>query len=81
MTNMPIFLDGVKRINFIAGTIRMELFYNHPTEYDEENTESAGELIMTVDGFLSAMNAMQRTADMLVERGVLTMNNTKSDEV
>lgn len=71
MQERPIFIDGIKQINFMSGTIRLELFYNKPLEYDEENKESAGELIMTVDGFLSTMNAMQQTADMLVEKGIL----------
>ncbi len=71
MSSDPIFIDGIKRINFMSGTIRMELFYKKPAEYDEENTESAGELIMSPDGFIAVMNAMQQTADMLVEKGVL----------
>ena len=71
MTPMPTYIDGISQINFMSGTIRMELFYKKPTEYDEGNKESAGELIMTVDGFLSAMSAMQQTADMLVEKGIL----------
>lgn len=81
MPQQPIFIDGIKQINFMSGTIRMELFYKKPTEYDEENKENAGELIMTVDGFLSAMNAMQQTADMLVEKGILKQKeNTELGE-
>lgn len=38
----PIFIDGIKQIHFMSGAIRMELFYKKPTEYDEENNESAG---------------------------------------
>lgn len=71
MPQHPIFIDGVEKVQWLSGTIRMELFYKKPTEYDEGNKESAGELIMTVDGFLSTMNAMQQTADMLVEKGIL----------
>lgn len=71
MDKTPVFIDGIKQINFMSGTIRMELFYKKPTEYDEENSEKAAELIMTVDGFLSAMNAMEETAHMLVEKGIL----------
>lgn len=71
MTDRPIFIDGIKRINFLGGTIRLEMFYKHPTEYDEDNSELAGELIMSVDGFISVMGAMQQTADMLVEKGIL----------
>ncbi len=79
MNPLPTYIDGIRQINFMSGTIRMELFYKKPTEYDEENKESAGELIMTVEGFLSAMNAMQQTADILVEKGILKQE-TKGDE-
>lgn len=80
MENSQIFIDGIKRINFMDGTIRMELFYKHPTEYDEENTESVGELIMSVDGFISVMGAMQQTADMLVQDGILKKAEAGHDE-
>lgn len=71
----PVFIDGIKRINFMSGIIRMELFYKKPTEYDEENTESAGELIMSPDGFVAVLDAVQHTADMLVEKGILKKEN------
>lgn len=79
MTEKPIFIDGIKRIGFTGGTVRMELFYKHPTEYDEENTESAGELIMPIEGFVAVMGAMQQTADMLVEKGILHKSDTEQN--
>lgn len=85
MSELPVFVDGVRQINFIGGTVRMELFYSQPTEYDEQNREKAVALIMAPQGFLSMFDAMQQTADALVKQGVLqketnTNNATEKGE-
>ena len=85
MSELPVFVDGVRQINFIGGTVRMELFYSQPTEYDEQNRETAVALIMAPQGFLAMFDAMQQTADALVKQGVLqketnTNNATEKGE-
>lgn len=70
MPDSPIYIDGVEKIQWLSGMVRIEFFYNNPTEYDDKNHEKAAELVMNPDGFISLLNAVQQTADMMVEKGI-----------
>lgn len=68
------YIDGLTQIHFIGGMVRADMFVFGPNEGGEPSQESAGRLIMTPQGFISALNSMQQLADRLVEAGVLQKN-------
>ncbi len=65
------FIDGFQQIHFIGGMVRLDMFLLTPQEGEEPRQDPAGQLIMTPQGFVTALNAMQQLADKLVEAGIL----------
>lgn len=80
MPDLPIYIDGVRRINFMNGMIRMELVYSQPRDDDEHHVEKAAELLMSPDGFLSVLKAVNQTAKMLAEKKILMKDKHVPDE-
>ncbi len=66
-----MYIDGISRIHFINGMVRMEAFLLEPQAEGEPAQAGAGQLIMTPQGFLSALGAMQQLAQRLEESGVI----------
>ncbi len=66
-----MYIDGISRIHFINGMVRMEAFLLEPQAEGEPAQTGAGQLIMTPQGFLSALGAMQQLAQRLEESGVI----------
>ena len=65
------YIDGISQIHFLNNMVRMDAFVLAPAPNQEPNQESAGQIVMTPQGFLSALGAMQQMADKLVENGIL----------
>lgn len=65
------FIDGFQQIHFVGGMVRIDTFLLAPQEGEEPRQESAGQIIMTPQGFISALNVMQQLADKLVDAGIM----------
>lgn len=66
-----IYIDGISQIHFIAGMARLDMFTLEPVRDGEPKPVDAMRVIMTPQGFISALAAMQQLADKLIEAGVL----------
>ncbi len=66
-----IYLDGIQQVHFIGGMVRMDMFLFAPQPDADPIQKDAGRLIMTPQGFLSALDAMQQLAAKLAEAGVI----------
>ncbi len=65
------YIDGIRQIHFINGMVRMDAFVLTHASGGEQKQENAGQIVMTPQGFLSALSAMQQLADRMVQAGVL----------
>ena len=65
------YIDGISQVHFMNGMIKMDLFTLQPQANADPLQEKAGQLVMTPQGFLNALGAMQQLADKLVEAGVI----------
>ena len=68
---MSRYIDGISQVHFINGMVRMDLFTLQPQPNAEPLQDKAGQLVMTPQGFLNALGAMQQLADKLAEAGVI----------
>ncbi len=68
---MSRYIDGISQVHFINGMVRMDLFTLQPQPNAEPLQDKAGQLVMTPQGFLNALGAMQQLADRLAEAGVI----------
>ncbi|WP_096703485.1 hypothetical protein [Magnetospirillum sp. 15-1] len=69
-----IFADGVGRVDFVSGVVRIELVSLEPTESGQGKMEVRQRIAMPVDGFLHSLNTMGDLVNKLVEAGVLKRN-------
>ena len=65
------YIDGINQVHFVGGMLRMDTFVLAPRTDGEPAQEDAGQLIMTPQAFVGALNAMQQLAAKLAEAGVL----------
>ena len=65
------FIDGFQQVHFLGGMVRIDTFRLTPHEGEEPRQEPAGQIIMTPQGFITALNAMQQLADKLVDAGIM----------
>jgi hypothetical protein len=76
------YVDGVEKIHFLGGLVRIDLGTLQPNEADPEKPlmEFSERLITTPEGFLRIYNSIQQLADHLLKQGVLKKNEqTKID--
>ena len=68
-----IYVDGVEKIHFLGGLVRVDFGTLQPNEADPEKPgiEFTQRLITTPDGFLRIYNSIQQLADHLLKQGVL----------
>ncbi len=64
------YIDGISQIHYLNNLIRLDTFVLSPSSGSEPDQVPAGQIVMTPQGFLSALGAMQQLADKLVESGV-----------
>ena len=69
-----IFADGVGRVDFVSGVVRIELVSLEPTDSGQGRMEVRQRIAMPVDGFLHSLNTMGDLVNKLVEAGVLKRN-------
>lgn len=73
-----IYVDGINGINFINGTVRLNVGTLVPKNSDDPNTEPVFDeeyvIIMPLNSFLNAMNSQQEMINQLEERGVIVRN-------
>ena len=79
-----IFADGVGRVDFVSGVVRIELVSLEPAESGQGKMEVRQRIAMPVDGFLHSLNTMgdlvRRTGDDLLECknfGVTSLNEVR----
>ncbi len=65
------YIDGFSQVHFVGGMIRIDTFVLDPRPEAEAVPEDAGQLVMTPQAFVGALDAMQQLADKLAEAGVL----------
>ena len=65
------YIDGISQIHFLNNMVRMDAFVLAPVPNQDPKQESAGQIVMSPQGFIAALGAMQQMADRLVENGVL----------
>ncbi len=65
------YIDGFNQVHFVGGMIRIDTFVLAPRPDAEPAQEDAGQLAMTPQAFVGALNAMQQLAARLAEAGVL----------
>lgn len=66
-----LFIDGVRTVHFVGGMVRLDTFVLQPQAGGEPAQEDAGQLVMTPQAFVSALEAMRQLAARLAEAGVL----------
>ena len=66
-----MYIDGVSQIHFINNVVRMDTFVLAPQPNADPVPRDSGQIIMTPQGFIAALGAMQQMADRLTEAGVL----------
>lgn len=66
-----IYIDGFNNVHFINNVIRINMYTIEPQENGEPTQENAGQLILSPQGFVESLNAMQQLADRLTEAGIL----------
>ena len=69
--NKRHYIDGFSQVHFVGGMIRIDTFVLSPQPDAEAMPEDAGQLVMTPQAFVGALDAMQQLADKLAEAGVL----------
>jgi len=85
MENKQLFIDGIANLNFTQGTFRFDLASYGNTVRSEDgkttaNLDTQAHIIMTPQGFIQAMNVMQRFAKEVEEKGILRFNK-QDDEI
>jgi hypothetical protein len=76
------FIDGVQEIGFGKGLIRMNLASLSATERDDEDNptlEIKHRLLMTPEGFLNLLGAMENIAKQLADANILKVNDGKQE--
>ena len=68
------YIDGFSQVHFIGGMVRINMFTFLPVPDAEPTQEDAGQLVMTPQAFVGALNAMQQLADRLTDAGILQRN-------
>ncbi len=68
-----IYVDGVEKIHFLSGMVRIDLGTLQPNEADPEKPiiEFAERIITTPEGFLRIYSSIQQLAEHLLKQGVL----------
>ena len=65
------FIDGVSQVHLINGNIRLDTFILQGKQGAEPVQEENAQLILTPQGFLGMLGAMQQLAEKLTEAGLL----------
>ena len=65
------FIDGVSQVHLINGNIRLDTFVLQGQQGAEPVQEEGTQLILTPQGFLATLGAMQQLAEKLTEAGLL----------
>lgn len=73
-----IFADGVGRIDFAGGVVRIELVSLDPAAQGPERNEVRQRIVMPLEGYLQAINTMGDLVNKLVEAGLLKRNESAS---
>ncbi|WP_458399040.1 hypothetical protein [Mailhella sp.] len=71
------FIDGVSQVHLINGNIRLDTFVLQGNMESEPKPEEGAQLILTPQGFLSMLGAMQNIAEKLAEAGLLQKQEQK----
>jgi hypothetical protein len=69
-----VFVDGIGRIGFADGVLRIELITRSGSETDEQGRpkpEVRQRLVMSLNGFLQGLQAQQQVVAKLQEAGIL----------
>ena len=68
-----IYVDGVEKIHFLGGMVRVDFGTMQPNAEtpDQPNLEFTERIITTPEGFLRIYNSIQQLADHLLKQGVL----------
>lgn len=76
MDKKEIFADGLGQIHYVGNMVRVDLVTLQPTAGGSAPVaESKERVIMPLQGFLGALDAMQKVADKLVATGVVKKND------
>ena len=65
------FIDGVSQVHLINGNIRLDTFILQGKQGAETVQEENAQLVLTPQGFLAMLGAMQQLAEKLTEAGLL----------
>ena len=65
------FIDGVSQVHLINGNIRLDTFILQGKQGAEPVQEENAQLVLTPQGFLAMLGAMQQLAEKLSEAGLL----------
>ncbi|MBQ9536527.1 MAG: hypothetical protein IJU79_01920 [Desulfovibrionaceae bacterium] len=71
------YIDGFNRVHFISGIIRLNMYTLKGQSEGEPIQEDAGELLLSPQGFVESLNAMQQLADRLTEAGILQRDDQR----
>jgi len=71
------YVDGVEKIHFLGGLVRIDFGTLQPNEADPEKPgiEFTQRVITTPEGFLRIYSSIQQLADHLLKQGVLKKND------
>lgn len=65
------FIDGVSQVHLINGNIRLDTFILQGKQGADPVQEENAQLVLTPQGFLAMLGAMQQLAEKLTEAGLL----------
>ena len=71
------FIDGVSQVHFLNGNIRLDTFVLQGQQDAEPVPLENAQLVLTPQGFLSMLGAMQNIAEKLAEAGLLQKQEQK----
>ena len=71
------FIDGVSQVHLINGNIRLDTFVLQGKQGAEPVQEENAQLVLTPQGFLAMLGAMQQLAEKLTEAGLLQKQEQK----
>jgi len=69
-----IFADGVGRVDFTAGVVRIELVSLDPAAQGAERAEVRHRVVMPLEGYLQSLNTLGELVNKMVAAGVLKRN-------
>lgn len=75
-----LYADGIGKINFMGGMIKMDLFSFEPTEDNKPEPKTNGRIVMSPQAFLAAYDSMVNMIGKLKAAGIIEARKSEENE-